>query len=350
MEKEYIKALEIFKEFSDQVQDTRMMALAKIASVIKINMCYETIMIDRNLSTHPYKLVSEFIRNAHSELKTWEDVSFIEDKEKSFSIRKVKPKEVFHKSLFQKLWTKFSFEEYQDRIARYVYRLKINDLGNGWLKGFRCIDFGCGHGNFAHALLQEGADSVIGIDFGKDNVAFARSVRDKIGISSDKLEFYEKSVYDTSQKSNDFDFAIQNGVFHHLEDENSAYREVYRVLKPGGWFWIYTEGSGGISHDLWDASLYILRNIPSDLVLEYLDFLNVETGKRYHLGDSLNAKYNNTTWDEITNRLNEIGFCNFRRLSGGYSTDCDLDTINSDKWGIEKFGEGDLRILAQKKE
>ena len=59
-------------------------------------------------------------------------------------------------------------------------------------------------------------------------------------ISSKNLQFKVATVYDTKEKKNTFDLAIQNGVFHHLKNESKAYKEVYRVLKPAGYFWVYT--------------------------------------------------------------------------------------------------------------
>jgi hypothetical protein len=79
-----------------------------------------------------------------------------------------------------------------------------------------------------------------------------------------------------------------------------------------------------------------------------LDYLNIETGKRYHLGDGLNATYRHETWEGLTERLSMFGFGNFRRLVGGFPTDFDHDVIVQDRYGREKFGEGDLRLLAQK--
>ena len=349
MGKTYLKDLERLKKFADEIPNTPMMALAKTTALIILNMRYERIMVNRNLDVHPYILVSNMIRDAHSFMSAWCEVSFIENPSAQILQGQEMDLEERHRELFQQLWTKFSLEEYEQRIERFVHRLRINGLGGGWLRGFNCIDFGCGHGNFAHALIREGAKYVYAIDFGPENIKYAIEARDRVGIKPSQIEFKVESVYRVSREDNAFDFAIQNGVFHHLEDEEAAYREVWRVLRPGGWFWIYTDGSGAISHDLWDASSYILRNIPHEVVISYLDYLNIETGKRYHLGDSLNATYRHTTWAELTERLSRPGFGNFRRLVGGFPTDFDHDVIAADKHGREKFGEGDLRLLVQKK-
>jgi hypothetical protein len=78
--------------------------------------------------------------------------------------------------------------------------------------------------------------------------------------------------------------------------------------------------------------------------------MNLSTGKRYHLGDNLNAVYRHTGYGEFVERLKSYGFDDFRRLTGGYATDFDADVLLSDPWGREKFGEGDIRVLARKAE
>jgi hypothetical protein len=64
----------------------------------------------------------------------------------------------------------------------------------------------------------------------------------------------------------------------------------------------------------------VLRAIPAELVIETLDFLGVETNKRYHLGDGLNAVYRHTTYEDFLARLAGYGFGNPRRLTGGRGT------------------------------
>jgi len=347
-ENTYQESLNELIRIAEDIPNTQMMAAAKISTLVVLNMRYESIMLDRNLEQHPSRFVSNYIEDAITTLNSWKEVVFIEADNKICATAKAEDMEQFHNQLFQELWTNFSDIEYEHRIERYQKRLKVNGIDNHWFKCFRCIDFGCGHGNFAHALLREGADYVLGIDFGERNIDYSLRARDQIGVSADRLDFRVEDVYSVSEADNSFDFAIQNGVFHHLEDEDAAYEEVCRVLKPGGWFWIYTDGEGGISHDLWDASAYILRDIPAIKVLELLDSINVETGKRYHLGDGLNAIYRHTTWEALISRLERIGFGNFRRLVGGFPTDFDHDVIAEDRWGKEKFGSGDIRLLAQK--
>ena len=291
-------------------------------------------------------MVDTLIDQAISTIEAWHDIAFIESEDSGIGIKQDKM-EAMHQDLFQKLWVNFNLQEYEERILRYEHRLSVNGLDRRF-HGLRGIDFGCGHGNFAHAFIRKGAGFVLGIDYGADSIRFATAARDCLGIGSDRIAFKESSVYETGEPSQSFDFAVQNGVFHHLDEEDRAYSEVHRVLKSGGNFWVYTDGAGAISHDLWDASRQILADVPADLIIEQLAALNISTGKRYHLGDGLNAIYRHTTWEELTARLGRIGFGGFQRLIGGFPTDFDHDVIASDKFGVEKFGSGDLRVLCRK--
>jgi ubiquinone/menaquinone biosynthesis C-methylase UbiE len=345
--KTYLPELERLKALCDAIPNTPMQAMAKVGALVTVNMRYERVMVDRNLIEHPYDLVAGILRDAYAYVSAWRDSGFAEEAGPPLA-REPIAMEARHEDLFQQLWTRFNDREYEDRIARYVHRLRINGLDAAWMDGRRCIDFGCGHGNFAHALLRAGAGYVYGLDFGSHSIEYAIRARDRLGVSPSRLEFAVGSVYDVAQPDAAFDFVIQNGVFHHLDDEDRAIAEVWRVLKPGGWFWVYTDGSGAISHDLWDASVHILRGVPQSFVLQCLDQLHLQTGKRYHLGDGLNAPYRHTTWAALTARLTRHGFGNFRRLVGGFDTDFDHDAIAADRYGPEKFGEGDLRCLAMK--
>lgn len=345
--KVYLNELAELKHLAAQIPNTPLMAFAKVIVLTIVNMRYETIMVDRHLTQHPYELVAGILRDAISQLESWQQIKFIEKPSPVIDPpgHQLEPS---HHALFQDLWVKFSEAEYEGRIDRYIQRLKINGLGDGWLNGFRCIDFGCGHGNFAHALLRSGAKYVMGIDFGENSIAYATRARDRMGVAESVLRFAVESVYHVSAPDGSFDFAIQNGVFHHLTDEDAAIAEVRRVLKPGGWFWVYTDGEGAISHELWDASVAILKDVPHTVVTSCLDFMNIEAGKKYHLSDGLNAVYRHTSWAELTGQLTRLGFGNFRRLTGGFPTDFDHDVIVADRYGLAKFGEGDLRLLAQK--
>tara|TARA_Y100001933_G_C18846033_1_gene499687 strand:+ start:36 stop:812 length:777 start_codon:yes stop_codon:yes gene_type:complete len=249
-----------------------------------------------------------------------------------------------HQDLFQELWIKFSRADYQKRIEDYVYRININGLGE-LISGSNCLDFGCGHGNFAQALIQCGAKSVLGIDYGSASIEFATNAEAQ--IKAGNLHFKVANVYNSGEDSSAYDFAIQNGVFHHLNDEDRAYIEVNRILKHGGYFWIYTDGINNIQGELQDTCSRIMRRWDQSLVHVALDQLGLSVGKRYHMGDTFNAIYRHTDYGTMVKRLDNYGFEVVKRLQGGFKYDSDGDSLKK-RWATELYGSGDIRILAKK--
>lgn len=346
MEKTYLAQLEVLKEAAAALPRTRFMAVARIDALVRMNMRWEKMHLTQSLPEHPWILTEHLVADAIKDLAVAAEIAHCDGQLPLENDPRDQTMEEEHHDLFQALWTQFDKEQYDARIARYDARLAHNNLENGYFEGMHVVDMGCGHGNFAHALLRAGAKSVLGVDYGEDSIRYANDARDALGISAERLRFKNETVYAVSEPSASFDFALQNGVFHHLEDEDRAYREMNRLLKMGGSAWIYSEGSGSVARDLFHVSVQILADVPAALVRAHLAHLGLSIGKRYHLGDGLKAVYRATSWAELTGRLSRLGFGAFKRLAGKFDTD--LDVIPGDPHSAAKFGEGDLRILATK--
>ena len=342
-QKTYLPLLDRLREKAAALPRTRTMGLALIDALVRMNMRWEALQLHKSLEQHPFRLVNVLVKQAISDLDVWRSIAFCDggvalEEERGVMERR-------HHDLFQTLWTSFDSSHYLDRIQLFDLRLSTG-LTAIFFAGARVIDMGCGHGNFGHAILNAGAAFVLGIDYGEESIRYAKEARDRLGVSADRLRFEVGSVYAVPEPDASFDVAIQNGVFHHLQEEDQAYREMFRLMKPGGWAWIYTEGEGSIARDLFQASAQILSDVPARLVQEHLAHLGFSINKRYHLGDGLKAVYRATSVAELQKRLAGIGFGQFRRLSGGVDTD--LDVNDEDAWAKEKFGEGDIRLLAMK--
>ena len=346
MKKVYMPEVMKLRKLMDKTPNTSFTIFAKVVTLVTMNMRYEKVAFNRRIKRHPYLLTRTIVADAIRQFESLIECAFIESSNKILHDTKSKRKELKHLDLFNELWNRYEDDQYRQYIDRYVMRIKVNKL-QPLIKGRRCIDLGCGNGNFCFALLEQGAALTAGIDYGAKSVAFATNWAKRHAIA-DRVDFKVATVYKTGYPKASFDFAIQNGVFHHLADEDRAIREAARILKPGGWLFYYTDGKGGISYDLWDNSFHMLREVPVLYVESILNQMNVSRNKIVHIMDGLQATYTHTSWDEITGRLASLGFGNFRRLTGGTATDMDLDVIAADPYGRAKFGEGDLRILAQR--
>lgn len=314
--------------------------------LIILNLKIEKILFDKkNTSGNPLIITKKYLSSFYEQILDLKKLKNF-DSMKKINIKNSTMEEG-HKKIFQKLWVNFTTRQYSiDRVQRYIYRIKINNLTK-LIKNKKIIDFGCGHGNFLIAARKIGAQYCYGIDYGKESIKFANKIKRKFKISN--IKFQCSNIYDVKYaKSNFFDFAIQNGVFHHLESEFLAYKELHRTLKPGGYMWVYTDGGNGIRDLISDMSQKILSSINKDFCIDKIRQVSLVFGKEYHLGDNFNAKYRHTTFNKITNQLKKIGFKKFIQLNGGFKTDFDKP-FYKDQYFTEKFGSGDLRILCQKK-
>jgi ubiquinone/menaquinone biosynthesis C-methylase UbiE len=318
-----------------------------INELVLLNLKVEKILFDKkNKNGNPVFLVIKLLCRLKLNLK---DFFILKDFSNKKTIKSKKfIRENSHKDLFQNLWTNFNLQEYvNERIARYTKRIKINKLGS-LIANKKIIDFGCGHGNFLIACYLNKAKYCLGIDYGQKSILFANKIISSLKLNKKKLKFKIGSVYQTFEKDNSFDFAIQNGVFHHLNYEDKAYKEVHRVLKKNGYFFLYTDGGGGIRDIVLDMSQKILKDIDKNFIVNKIRSFGLTTNKEYHLSDGLNAEYRHTTFSKLKKKLEKIGFFNFKQLNGGMKTDFDKP-FYKDKYFSEKFGSGDLRILCQKK-
>jgi arsenite methyltransferase len=96
------------------------------------------------------------------------------------------------------------------------------------------LDVGSGAGFDAQlAAHQVGADGrVIGVDMTPAMLAVARHAAAEAGLSN--LEFREGRAEQLPLPAASVDVVISNGVINLCPDKAAVYRELYRVLKPGG--------------------------------------------------------------------------------------------------------------------
>jgi ubiquinone/menaquinone biosynthesis C-methylase UbiE len=73
----------------------------------------------------------------------------------------------------------------------------------------------------------------VGLDFYADMVAEARSAVRARGLT-ERIEIVRGDGHATGFPDESMDFVISRATIHHLEAPAAAYREIYRVLAPGG--------------------------------------------------------------------------------------------------------------------
>ena len=103
-------------------------------------------------------------------------------------------------------------------------------------KGDIVIDLGSGAGNDAFIARAETGETgkVIGIDFTDAMIDKARANAGKLGFHN--VEFRKGDIEKMPVSANTADVIVSNCVLNLVPNKNEVFREMYRVLKPGGHF------------------------------------------------------------------------------------------------------------------
>jgi len=102
--------------------------------------------------------------------------------------------------------------------------------------GDTVIDLGSGAGNDCFISRKEAGEQgkIIGIDFTDAMISKARSNADKLGFNN--VEFRQGDIEAMPVTANIADVIVSNCVLNLVPNKNGVFKEIYRVLKPGGHF------------------------------------------------------------------------------------------------------------------
>ena len=102
--------------------------------------------------------------------------------------------------------------------------------------GMNLLDVGCGPGSITLGLAKAVSPGrVTGIDHDSVHVEAAEKLAEDQGITN--VAFQTGNALTLPFEEGTFDAAFENNVFVHLsEDAGNAAKEIYRVLRPGGFF------------------------------------------------------------------------------------------------------------------
>ena len=103
-------------------------------------------------------------------------------------------------------------------------------------KGDTVIDLGAGAGNDCFIARKETGDTgrILGIDFTPAMIDKARANAEKLGYNN--IEFRQGDIEKMPVTANIADVIVSNCVLNLVPDKAGVFKEIYRVLKPGGHF------------------------------------------------------------------------------------------------------------------
>lgn len=251
-------------------------------------------------------------------------------------------------SLFEAAWTTYSDKTYDHSVQLIRERLARNGFDRDFFRGKVCIDGGCGTGRFSVAMAELGAKKVVAADLGGASLEYLKRVKARLGL--DNIEVVQQDVTDLDRWADGtFDFTVSNGVLHHAVETERGIREHFRVTKPGGVYWIYLYGAGGIYWDLYDHMKDHLKDIPHASIKDALGRMHVREGLIYTFLDNVKCpirKYYLTS--QVVAMLKPLGNFTHRNLLGNSVVD-DTDKVLASRFGRDLWGpEGEVRIRVDK--
>jgi SAM-dependent methyltransferase len=125
-----------------------------------------------------------------------------------------------------------------NRFARDVFKEVYPSVAEQILNDYNirtglCLDIGCGPGYLAIEIAERSNLKVIGVDIDPEAVRIARKnvKREKL---IDRIAVEQGDVHQLRFADDTCDLIISRGSFIFWENTFQAFREIYRVLKPGG--------------------------------------------------------------------------------------------------------------------
>ena len=134
------------------------------------------------------------------------------------------------------------WEEYAEKTPYFISEEGIPELLEELLKHinrpFSIIDLGCGDGTILYALYNKGllknANRIVGVDISEERI-------NRLKKSCPFAEGFVSDVQDLKIIPNEsFDIAISSQVIEHVPDDSKMLKEVHRILKTDGYFYVST--------------------------------------------------------------------------------------------------------------
>ena len=161
--------------------------------------------------------------------------------------------------------------EFQKRAAAY-------QLYEGNFQGKQILDVGGGTGVMALVALEMGASKVICGDISEYMLEQGRYKAKSLGYNSDRIEFRQLDAESLPFEDNSIDIVMTGMAFGLFPDQGKAVKEMFRVLRPGGFMSL---GAHGPEH-YWEAIDASLRVMNKKYFLGYRFEFWPRTEKQIH--------------------------------------------------------------------
>jgi ubiquinone/menaquinone biosynthesis C-methylase UbiE len=211
------------------------------------------------------------------------------------------------------------------------------------ISGKRILDSGCGPGRYIRTLLDYDPSEVVGLDFGVDIIEENK----KRFSEFSNVKFTQSSCHDLPFDNEYFDFVVSAGVLHHLENPmESLIKEHARVIRKGGYLFIFIAGKGGLELEVWRFMRKFLNSYPIEHLFSIFDGV-ISPLRLQGLLDHSYGEYQQNSREDVETWLGHW-FTRVDRVRGVEGLDVTPEIFEDDIYFDYRFGSGNLRNLCQK--
>jgi ubiquinone/menaquinone biosynthesis C-methylase UbiE len=137
-----------------------------------------------------------------------------------------------------RFWQEESEAARFDRFAREAFKevypsLAEQILGDYNVREGTCADIGCGPAYLSIEVAKRSNLKIIGVDIDPEAVRIARKNVEREGLTG-RIGIEQGDVHELRFQDGAIDLVISRGSFPFWNNTAQAFREIYRVLKPGG--------------------------------------------------------------------------------------------------------------------
>lgn len=126
---------------------------------------------------------------------------------------------------YNRPFTKYKIQKKTDEFINSIRPFLSQDTG------LKILEIGCGTGEYTQTVASGLTQSdIVGLDISENVIKIAKRKCKKLK----NVRFVVQSIYKTDFKANQFDIVYGFYSLHHM-DVRKVFKEVYRILKPGGY-------------------------------------------------------------------------------------------------------------------
>jgi SAM-dependent methyltransferase len=250
--------------------------------------------------------------------------------------------------LYARAWTTYSDSTYDHSVGLVEERLRCSGFDEAFFRGKTCFDGGCGTGRLSIAMAKAGARRVVAVDVSEASLQFLRRTMERYRLHN--IDVVCQDVTDLGRfETGSFDFVASNGVLHHTPASERGLVEHFRITRPGGTFWLYLYGAGGLFWHVYDRFRPVVTALNLDENHRILRELRIREGLIYAFLDNFRAPRVYFLLDDVLAILRRQGDFEHRHARGMSVID-DTQMLLATKWGATLLGpQGEVRIVVTKR-